>query len=104
MNTKMICVFLGMALVSIGHASGQVATTDAATYYVSNAGSDRYEGKTPATAWRTLGRVNAASLVPGDAALFRRIESTRQPESSGRLPSGDIIFSDGVVCKPCHLW
>ncbi len=42
------------------------------TYYVSNAGDDENDGKTPETAWRTLKRVSSAELRPGDGVLFCR--------------------------------
>ena len=44
----------------------------AATYYVSNQGSDKNDGQSPATAWATLARVNAGPFQPGDIVLFRR--------------------------------
>ena len=42
------------------------------TYYVSNAGNDQNNGRTPATAWATLARVSEAELAPGDGVLFCR--------------------------------
>lgn len=41
-------------------------------YYVSNRGSDQSDGKTPATAWATLDKVNNANLNSGDAVFFER--------------------------------
>ncbi len=41
-------------------------------YYVSNAGNDENDGKTPESAWQTLKRVSAAELSPGDGVLFCR--------------------------------
>ena len=41
-------------------------------YYVSNRGSDENDGKTPATAWATVDKVNNASLNSGDAVFFER--------------------------------
>ncbi len=40
-------------------------------------GDDHRNGLTPETAWRSLDRVNNASLKPGDAVLFRRGQSWR---------------------------
>lgn len=40
------------------------------TYYVSDGGSDAGSGRSPSAAWRTVRRVNAASLHPGDGVLF----------------------------------
>ena len=42
----------------------------AATYYVSASGDDANAGTSPAQAWRTPARVNAAALLPGDRVLF----------------------------------
>lgn len=41
-------------------------------YYVSNAGNDENDGKTPATAWQTLAKISEAELAEGDGVLFRR--------------------------------
>ncbi|HSW01162.1 MAG TPA: hypothetical protein VLI39_13385 [Sedimentisphaerales bacterium] len=50
----------------------------AQTYYVdSHSGSDAADGTTLETAWRSLGKVNAAKLGPGDSVLFRRGQSWR---------------------------
>ncbi len=56
------------------------------TYYVSNNGNDSADGKTTATAWKTLSRVNSASLKEGDAVLFER----------GGLWRGQIVTQQGV--------
>lgn len=42
------------------------------TYYVANDGDDAADGKTPATAWKTLARVTEAELAEGDGVRFRR--------------------------------
>jgi hypothetical protein len=44
----------------------------AATYYVSPAGDDGHDGRSPAAAWRTAAKVEAAPLAPGDTVLFAR--------------------------------
>ncbi len=50
----------------------------AATYYVdAGRGRDSNDGLSPAAAWRTLDRVNDASLKPGDTVLFKRGETWR---------------------------
>ncbi len=41
-------------------------------YYVSAEGDDANDGLSPDFAWRSLARVSAAELCPGDAVLFRR--------------------------------
>lgn len=40
------------------------------TYYIAAAGNDSHDGKSPATAWATIAKVNSATLHPGDAVLF----------------------------------
>jgi hypothetical protein len=42
----------------------------AATYYVSPTGSDKNNGLSPATAWKTLAKVNAKDFEPGDHVLL----------------------------------
>src|SRR6184192_511029 len=72
------------------------AAAAAATYYVSPQGSDARSGRSPATAWRTVKRVNAAALAPGDKVLFRGgarfADTDLEPSSSGR-PGAPITFS-----------
>ncbi len=46
-------------------------------YYVNALGSDLNDGKTPESAWRTIERVNAADLKPGDGVLFKRGDKFR---------------------------
>ena len=41
-------------------------------YYVANDGDDAADGLTPETAWKTLAKVSAAELQPGDGVFFRR--------------------------------
>ncbi len=45
-------------------------TITGTTYYVSLSGSDSNTGTSPASAWRTVGRVDQAELKPGDGVLF----------------------------------
>ena len=46
-------------------------------YVDARGGDDASDGLTPARAWRTLAKVNAAALRPGDTVLFRRGQSWR---------------------------
>jgi hypothetical protein len=43
---------------------------DATTYYVSPSGLDENDGSAPGKAWKTLARVNKATLRPGDSVLL----------------------------------
>lgn len=47
-------------------------TITGTTYYVSNAGDDENDGKTPETAWKTLAKVSEIPLCVGDGVRFRR--------------------------------
>jgi hypothetical protein len=57
------------------------------TYYVSPRGNDHASGRDPQHSWRTVGRVNAATLRPGDRVLFKAgatfNDSTLTPRASG---------------------
>ena len=57
------------------------------TYYVSESGDDRNDGKTEATAWRTLKKVSEADLNAGDGVRFRR----------GDIFRGLVIAKEGVT-------
>jgi hypothetical protein len=48
-----------------------VPTITGTTYYVSPSGSDSNSGTSPSSPWRTVNRVNDASLAPGDGVLFQ---------------------------------
>ncbi len=57
------------------------------TYYVANDGCDENDGRTPKTAWKTMSRVSAADLKPGDGVRFRR----------GYLFRGSVLTKPGVT-------
>jgi parallel beta-helix repeat protein len=46
------------------------SSAEAATYYVRNGGSDSADGRSHATAWASLSRVNGYSFAAGDRVLF----------------------------------
>jgi hypothetical protein len=46
------------------------ASAGAATFYVRNGGDDSADGRSPATAWATLNKVNAYSFSAGDSVLL----------------------------------
>ena len=46
-------------------------------YYVSADGSDENDGLSESTPWKTMDKVNNASLQPGDAVFFRRGDTWR---------------------------
>ncbi len=67
------------------------------TYYVSEQGDDTADGKSPETAWRTLARVSAAELHPGDGVLFCRGETFR---GFVKAQSGVTYAAYGMGDKP----
>lgn len=62
------CVLPGLGVVTAPPA----ATEGGRVFYVSPDGSDRAGGRSPGRAWRTLERVDDASLRPGDRVLLER--------------------------------
>lgn len=86
----MLLKALRLALCFVALSGGMAA---AATYYVSEAGWDDTDGLSPDTPWRTLGRVNAAPLQPGDTVLFRRGGSWRgQLRAQSGSAAGAITY------------
>lgn len=78
----------------------------AVTYYVSSsAGKDANDGRSPGSAWKTIGRVNSAPLGPGDSVLLKRGDLWRDqliPVSGG--PSGPVTYGaygDGAKPRIC---
>ncbi len=66
---------------------GESAAAFATDYYVSPAGNDGHVGTSATSAWRTLARVNAATLLAGDRVLLQ----------GGQTFAGNLVFgtSDG---------
>ncbi|MFP7754066.1 hypothetical protein ACLG6S_05310 [Thermodesulfobacteriota bacterium B35] len=75
------------------------------SYYVSNSGSDKNNGLTPATAWKTIKYINSQSFQPGSKILFKRGDTWREslrPHSGG--PEGFITYGAyGTGPKPLLL-
>lgn len=65
------------------------------TYYVSSsAGADTNSGTTSSTPWKTISRINAQPLQPGDNVLLRRGDRWREtlkPQTSG-VSGAFIVF------------
>lgn len=70
------------------------------TFYVSATGSDVNAGTSPQAAWRTVTRVNRASLTPGDGVLFQGgatfSDDSLMPESSGTSGAPLVFGSYGT--------
>ena len=73
------------------------------TYFVDPQGDDNSDGLSPASAWRTIAKVNATKLSAGDRVLFARGAvwyETLQPASSGTA-ARPLVFADfGAGAKP----
>ena len=76
------------------------AAAASAVYYVSSSGSDTNAGTSPANAWRTIGRVNRATLAAGDSVLFAGGETfadaSLAPPSSGTAAAPITFGSYGT--------
>jgi hypothetical protein len=84
-------VVFGVVLLSVAFAHSAYA----ATYYVSPTGDDARVGTSPATAWRSLTKVNNTKLKPGDSVLLQAgqtFEGPLVPWGSGG-PSAPVTFS-----------
>jgi len=86
---------LQYVLLLAAAALGGAGSLHASTYYVDAVhGSDSGAGTSPAAAWQTLKRVNAAHFHPGDRILFRSGD-----EWQGRL----ILSSSGDAGNPIRV-
>ncbi len=56
----------------IVYSTNDIKDTTGTTYYVSNNGDDKNDGKTPETAWATLDKVNVTKYGKDDLVLFER--------------------------------
>jgi parallel beta-helix repeat protein len=87
-----------------------VLTITGTTYYVSRNGSDSNSGTSPSSPWRTVKRVNAATLAPGDGVLFEGgatfSEEALMPRSSGASGSPIVFgsYGTGDASLPLGVW
>src|ERR1700738_1087543 len=64
-----------LVLLTLGYVIGTFAesASEAHSYYLdSNAGDDSNSGRSPSSAWRTIGKINSITLAPGDTVYFLR--------------------------------
>ncbi len=92
---------IATAAIAFGAAPAWAAGT---TYYVDAvAGSDAHAGTTPATAWRSLAKVNATTFSAGDQILFHTDQSWAgqlKPKGSGSAGNPIVISSYGGGDRP----
>ena len=86
-----------MAGMILAIAGTPMAADAAATYYVSqSSGDDVGDGKSPATAWKTLARASEATYAPGDKILLKCGDTwgndTLRPKGSG-TPDNPITIA-----------
>lgn len=65
-------------------------------YYINNSGNDVNDGKTPATAWKTIEKINQQELGPGDSVLFE----------GGQTYNGNLSLDEndlGTKNKPVYI-
>jgi hypothetical protein len=75
----------------------------AATFYVSNSGSDSNNGTSTSTPWQTIAHVNAQTFAAGDSILFQDGGTWREellPPSSGTSGSPITFGSYGTGAQP----
>lgn len=115
-TVKLPSFFISFAVVCLCFLGlGVHNKTEAATYYVdATGGSDSNTGTATNQAWQTLGKVNSASLSPGDSVLFKRGEvwknqylnitwsgSSGNPITFADYGSGNLpIFNGGNTADP----
>ena len=79
-------------------------TTTSKTYYIDPSGNDANDGKTPATAWATISKINSSTFAPGDSILFETGGSwtgtTLVITSSGTAAAPIVISSYGTGSMP----
>ncbi|MBC9933044.1 right-handed parallel beta-helix repeat-containing protein [Chitinophaga qingshengii] len=83
------------------HPGDDVVTTN--RYYIDDNGSDTSNGRSPATAWKTLAKVNTVTFQPGDSVLFKRGGSwtgTLVIKSSGAAGANITFGAYGSGDKP----
>ena len=99
----MVFAAFAIAVPVVGVSVMDMTAASAATYYVSNSGSDGRPGTSPKMAWRTVSHVNAHSFKPGDFVLFRAggiWRETLVPSSSGSAGHPITFGSYGAGHQP----
>jgi len=71
-NRRKIRELVFIAACAVAGAAWAERTAPATFYVNSKKGNDNAAGTTEKTAWKSLEKVNAAELIPGDRVLFKR--------------------------------
>src|SRR5918993_4000989 len=69
----------------------------AAAYFVSPTGNDTNDGRSPATAWRTIERANGRNWNPGDALLFEGGQTFNVTGAAGSNVIVNSSFANGLT-------
>lgn len=81
-----------------------IPSNECCSYYVdATGGDDANSGQTPTLAWKTIAKVNAATLVAGQSVGFKRGETWREtltPGQSGAAGSPITFAAYGSGAKP----
>lgn len=72
-------------------------------YYVSADGNDNNDGKSPATAWKSIDKVDKYKFNPGDGVFFRRGDYFRADGITLTLQSGVTYSAYGEGDKPVFV-
>lgn len=91
-------LFFGLTMLSLASTAwGQIYYVDATL------GDNVQDGQSEATAWKTVAKVNATALQPGDTVLFKRGETWREKlvvPSSGTLGAPITFGAYRTGAKP----
>lgn len=86
----------GVVLLGAATVLGIPATARATDFFVDSAsGNDANDGESPENAWRSLEKVDAAELAPGDVVRFRRDRVWRGTlRAKSGAPGKSVVYSD----------
>ena len=81
-----------------------IAIESPRAYYLdSKGGDDSNSGRTPSSAWRTIGKINSIALAPGDSIYFRRggiWRETLEPQRGGTAGHPIVFTAYGTGPAP----
>ena len=88
----LVLVMLAYVISTLAESSSE---SPHAYYIDSSTGDDSSSGRSPSSAWRTIGKVNSIALAPGDTVYFRRgavLRETLEPRNGGE-PGRPVTFT-----------